>query len=95
MSGIIFVNQNPQRFIVPSTHSEKQNFSEKIMKIYPTFKNTPKAVLSNMELEKFALQIAEGMAHLEKLQIVHRYTELYTLKKYNFIEWVQYLSLYR
>lgn len=42
------------------------------MKLDPKYKQKPKAVLDNEDLEKFALQIAEGMAHLEKLGIVHR-----------------------
>lgn len=42
------------------------------LKISDKMKHKPKVVLDNKELENFALQIAEGMEHLEKLEIVHR-----------------------
>lgn len=35
--------------------------------------NQAEPILDNKELENFALQIASGMSHLEKLGIIHRY----------------------
>lgn len=45
---------------------------KQILLISDKMKYKPKVVLDHKELENFALQIAEGMEHLEKLEIVHR-----------------------
>lgn len=48
-------------------------FTDELRNTNPRLNCSPKAVLDHKELENFAIQIAEGMAHLEKIGIVHRY----------------------
>lgn len=56
----------------PSTSSQSETMSEERSPLVNNFQHSLEKILDHTELQNFALQIAKGMAHLEKIPITHR-----------------------